>query len=82
MDFICFVNEFTKFCYLNNKEISQISNYTEELLTKSDKLIGKYEIQLRELNAFDSSDEMYDNISQINSNMDKLIDYLGENKDE
>lgn len=76
------ITSFTKFCYFNFKEAYQLSNRTEELLAKSDKLIEKYELQLKEFNAFDSSDELIDNLSQVDSNMDALIDYLGENENE
>ena len=71
------ITSFLKFCYLNIKEDFQISNSTKELLAKSDELIEKYELQLKELNTFDSNDEMMENINQIDSNMNALIEYLG-----
>jgi hypothetical protein len=76
------ITSFTKFCYLNFEKESQLSKCTKELLAKSDKLIEKYESQLKELNTFDSKDEMLENINQTDSNMNALIDYLGENKNE
>lgn len=67
---------FTKMCYVDFKETKQLTENIEELTKKTNKLMEKYETQLKMINFYNSTEEMTEKLEKSDNNMDLLIDFL------
>lgn len=69
---------FAKFCYLNNKEIRQLSDTTETLHAKTIAIVSKSQNPVLMLDAHDSADAMIQAADTADANIDDLLDFFSE----